>query len=39
MSQNGKAYEEDERARKRGLKEAALYRQRGDSGFLPVLDA
>lgn len=39
MSPNGKAYEEYERARKRGLKEAALYRQRGESGFLPVLDA
>ena len=39
MSPNGKAYEEYERARKRGLKEAALYRQRGESGYLPVLDA
>ena len=31
MSPNGKAYEEYERARKRGLKEAVLYRQRGQA--------
>ena len=39
MSSIGTGYEEYERARKRGLKEAALYRQRGESGILPVLDA
>ena len=39
MGANGKGYEEYERARKRGIREAALRRQRGESGFLPVLDA
>ena len=38
MSPNVQAYEEYDRARKRGLKEAALHRQRGESGLLPVLD-
>lgn len=39
MSQNSIGYEEYDRARKRGLRDAALHRQRGESGFLPVLDA
>jgi len=39
MNANDRGYEEYDRARKRGLREAALRRQRGESGFLPVLDA
>ena len=39
MNPDTRGYEEYERARRRGLKEAALHRQRGESGFLPVLDA
>ncbi len=39
MSPNGRGYDEYDRARKRGLKEAALRRSRGESGLLPVLDS
>ena len=39
MSPNLRGIEEYERARKRGQKEAAYRRQRGESGLLPVLDA
>ena len=39
MSQNVNANEEYERARKRGQKEFALRRARGESGLLPVIHA
>lgn len=39
MSPESRGFDEYDRARKRGLKEAALRRARGESGFLPVLDA
>jgi len=39
MSQNTNANEEYDRARKRGLKEFALRRARGESGLLPVIHA
>lgn len=39
MSQNINANEEYDRARKRGLKEFALRRARGESGLLPVIHA
>jgi hypothetical protein len=39
MSPNTQGFEEYERARKRGLKEYAVQRARGQSGYLRVLDA
>ncbi len=39
MSPSGKGNEEYDRARKRGQKEFALRRARGESGFIPVLNA